>query len=257
MPYPSNQFNFLSTAKWSLMMLLLCAFAFASSAKDWDMHPPVTSETKARELYEATQKTWQANPKSAETSVLFARACFDLGEFITHKSTKADLAKEGIAAAEASLAIEPKSAHARFYLGMNHGQLARTKTLGALAEVKHIESNLLKGIEIDETFQNACNHLYIGILYKNAPGWPASVGSRKKARHHFERAVALAPNYPYNHLRLIEALIEWNDDNDATKAYATFKRMLPELRQIYSGEEWNAIWKQWDQRLSNIEKDLN
>ena len=192
-----------------------------------------------------------------EKALLFARACFDLGEFITDKSYKATIAKEGITAAETSLALNAKSAHARFYLGMNHGQLARTKTLGALSEVKHIESNLLKGIEIDETFQNGCCHLYVAILYKNAPGWPASVGNRKKSRRHFEKAVEVAPGYPYNHIRYIEALLEWNEDSDARKALKTLDGLLPKARTVYSGAEWAPTWKKWDARIRHIRKELD
>ncbi|MDB4459256.1 hypothetical protein N9059_01655 [bacterium] len=220
------------------------------------MVPPITSVESARENLKEARKNRDPGTATTFKAIMLARACFDLGEFTTHKATKADLAKEGIAAAEAALIDSPDSAHALFYLGMNHGQLARTKTLGALGEVKHIESNLLKGIEADSTFQNACNHLYLAILYKNAPGWPASIGSRTKARNHFESAVQLAPDYPYNRIRLIEALIDWKKIEAARLEWKVFDRLLPKLRKKYKSEDWKPVWETWDPRIKDIEKRL-
>jgi hypothetical protein len=45
----------------------------------------------------------------------------------------------------------------------------------------------------------------LGLLYRDAPGWPFSIGSKRKAREWLERAAALAPDYPENQLNLAES----------------------------------------------------
>jgi len=229
----------------------------AAMAGSFDLTPPPSDKETARHRYEEAATAHADDRDSAAKAVHLARTAFDLGEFITDKSEKADVAEIGIAAAHRAIDLKHDTAEARFYLGMNNGQLARTRTLGALSLVKHIESNLEKAIEIDAKFQNACPHLYLAILYKNAPGWPASVGNKKKSRANFEKAVQLAPLFPYNRIRHVEALIEWNDEKEARKALKDLKGILPKARERYEGPGWSHLWKEWTNRIEIIERELS
>ena len=69
----------------------------------------------------------------------FARACFDWADYVTTDAKRAAIASEGIAASLKLLAASSNSVPGHYYLAMNLGQLARTKSLGALKIVGQME----------------------------------------------------------------------------------------------------------------------
>ncbi len=76
----------------------------------------------------------------------------------------------------------PNSAPAHYYLAMNLGQLARTEFLGALKLVREMEREFKTAAELDAQFDFAGPERSLGLLYRDAPGWPVSIGSKRKAR---------------------------------------------------------------------------
>ena len=131
---------------------------------------------------------------------------------------------------------------------MNLGQLARTRTLGALSLVNEMEALFLSVRVADERFDEAGPDRCLGLLYRDAPGWPLSVGSRSKARRHLRRAVELAPEFPENRLNLIEGLLQWNDLKEARRETESTAALLPGARQRLSGDAWRSSWMDWDRR---------
>ena len=77
--------------------------------------------------------------------------------------------------------------------------------------VKEMEREFKTADDLDEHFDYAGPARCLGLLYCDAPGWPVSIGSRHKAREWLERAVKLAPDYPENHLNLVESRLQWKD----------------------------------------------
>ena len=114
------------------------------------------------------------------------------------------MAHEGIQVCRRWLQRAPDATAAHYYLGMNIAQLARTKTLGALPLVKDMEKEWLATLGLDPHFDFAGADRNLGLLYRDTPGFPLSVGSRVKAEEHLQHAVELNPEYPENHLNLIE-----------------------------------------------------
>src|SRR5947208_15493408 len=111
-------------------------------------------------------------------------ACFDWADLVESNSHRAEIAEQGISAARQALKLEPKMGAAHYYLGLNLGQLARTKKIGALKLVGEMEREFLAAIDLDPKFDFAGAHRSLGLLYLDAPGWPASIGNRTKARLH-------------------------------------------------------------------------
>src|SRR5205085_8577123 len=128
-------------------------------------------------------------------------------EFATNSAQRAELADQGIAACRELLAREQNSGPGHYYLGMNLGQLARTKGIGALKIVTQMEREFKAARELDETLDQAGSDRNLGLLYRDAPAL-GSIGSRSRAKQHLERAVELTPDYPENRLDLIEAFLK-------------------------------------------------
>lgn len=187
----------------------------------------------------------------------FARATFDWAEFAVTKDDRARIAEEGIAAGRRAVALGPELTASHYYLAMNLGQLARTKLLGALSLVTEMEALFLKARTLDAGFDFGGPDRCLGLLYRDAPGWPVSVGNRKKARKHLEAAVRLAPDYIENRLNLLEALVEWGERTEAREARAELAARLPGARDRFAGERWAWSWQDWNQRWRRVTERMD
>ena len=209
------------------------------------------------ENYRTAKSNYLANASSEKAAATYGEACFDWADLARTDSARAAVAEEGIAAMRETLLSQPRSAAAHYWLGLNLGQLARTKTLGALPIVREMEKVFKASIAADPKFNHAGAHRSLGLLYLEAPGWPTSIGSNSKARQHLEKAVELAPNHPENHLCLMEAYVKWNDRDDLTRAITRYRDVRPQAKEKYSGEQWTQSWNDWDKRWGAILETAN
>ena len=223
-----------------------------------DFHTNSTAQFLAysARVFSTAQKNFEASPTNPAAACEFARAAFDRGEFATNDTERASLAVQGIAACRQVLKLDAKSVPAHFYLGLNLGQLARTKMLGALPLVDEMEGSFKKARQLDEQFAFAGSDRFLGLLYLQAPGWPTSVGSKSKARSHLQRAVILAPEYPENRLNLAEAYLRWRETVAARREIQAVEILLPSAKTNFTGEAWAASWADWETRLAKARKKL-
>ena len=206
------------------------------------------------EIAEKALRTARANLATNlnDTAWHYARALFERAEFATNHAQRANLANDGIAICRRLVAVEPKSAGGHFYLGMNLGQLARTKMFGAIPLVDEMEVAFEKARALDAKFEFAGPDRNLGLLYLEAPGWPVSVGSRTKARNHLVRAVALAPDFPENRLNLLAALLRWSDGKAAAEQREALAKLFPAARKKFTGDVWAASWADWEKRWQRL-----
>ena len=206
---------------------------------------------RARRLYWEAQTRRNKTPKDEEALWQFARACFDLGDFATNSSERAEIAEQGISACREVISKNPASVEGHYYLGMNLGQLAQTKGLGALKIVDLMEREFKTVRQNDETFDYAGPDRNLGLLYRDAPSI-GSIGSRSKAKQHLARAVELAPSYPENHLNLAETCLKWEDRNCATRELKAVESGWSAARTNFVGVEWAQSWLDWKKRLQAV-----
>jgi hypothetical protein len=210
---------------------------------------------KAIGQYSLLSSNFHADLTNATAARKFSEACFDLAEFATNDTQRAVLAEEGITAAKAAIANDSSHGGGYFYMALNLGQLARTRLFTALGLVKEMERAFLASIRVDETFDNAAAHRSLGMLYVDAPVWPASVGSRAKGRKHLERAIELAPLYPDNNLTALETWARWKDKDRLRKGLAHYRKAIPEARKKFTVEYYQDKWVDWGERWSAIQEE--
>ncbi len=203
--------------------------------------------------YQATQASHQARLQDATLAWQYGHACFDLAEYSTNNTERAELAEQGIAACRQAVARDPKSAPAHYYLGLNLGQLARTRGLSALKIIKEMEDEWITAAGLDSRLDRAGPERCLGMLYRDAPAI-VSVGSRTKARQQLAHAVELAPKYPENRLELIEGCLKWNDRPAARRELQALEKVLPAAREEFNGSAWASNWREWDARIDSLKK---
>lgn len=235
------------------MALMLGALvAHGSGVATNRIDPVVRAEQaylQARIRYEQartdTHLTWQ-----------FGQACFELADLVSSNARRAKLASEGIEACKLALDRDPKLAAAQYYYALNLGQLARTKSIGALKLVSQMESTLKQTIKLDPEIDFAGPHRSLGLLYRDAPGWPASIGSRGKARQHLEKAVELRGDFPENWLALLESYAKWGDKRALESNIKKVDELLAAAHQKYTGETWALQWQDWERRWQALLKQF-
>ena len=238
--------SMLQTAIGCVVFLGLCAAGNANGAET------STPAARAEGRFQEAQRRYYEQPTSLQAAVKAAQTAFDWAEFASRDAQRADIAQFGIAAGKNAVAASPTNAAAHYWLGMNYAQLARTKSLGALRLVRDMETELLRAVELDGSVDFAGPHRILGLLYRDAPGWPTSVGSKKKARQHLERSVQIAPEFPENHLSLLETYEEWGEKENLARHLPATQTSLDKARQTFTGEEWEEEWSDWEKRMKKF-----
>ena len=207
--------------------------------------------------YHRAQTQFQSNTNDPAAAWQFARACYDFNDFATNNAGRATLANQGIAACRQLLACESNSVPGHYYLAIELGQLADTRrNLAAFKMVREMEREFKTAGDLDEHFDYAGPARCLGLLYRDAPGWPFSIGSRRKAREGLEQAAKLAPDYPENHLNLAESFLQWHESDNAKSELKALDALWPEAQTNLAGEAWEQSWDDWSTRRAAAGKKL-
>jgi hypothetical protein len=229
-----------------------CAGLTALGAPNREVTPALIAAEKA---YDAAKARYQTNVNNSDATLQFASACFDRADLTSKDSVRATVAREGTQVCRRWLQRAPNQAGAHYYLGMNLAQLARTKNLGALPLIREVEKEWLATLALDPHFDYAGADRNLGLLYRDAPGFPLSIGSRVKAGQHMQHAIELNPEYPENHLNLIETHLK-REPAAVAGEYKKLRALLPAARKQFSGPQWQSAWEDWDARLEKIQSAL-
>jgi tetratricopeptide (TPR) repeat protein len=235
-----------------LLAVLCAAFVPAAPAAPDPPNKANAALSAAEEAYRAARARYETNADDSTTAWQFACACFDRADAAVTAFSRAAAAGEGINVCRRLLRKAPELAAAHYYLAMNLGQLAQTKTLGALSLVKEMEKEWEAARGLDEHFDFAGADRNLGLLFRDAPGFPLSIGSRAKAELHLRRAVELNPGYPENYLNLIETHLKHKQWAEAAAEDEKLRALLPAARKTLSGPRWKDTWEDWDKRQQKI-----
>jgi hypothetical protein len=210
----------------------------------------------AQKAYAAAKTRFAADTNNAEAAWQFGRTCYDWADYSTTSRQREDIAKQGIAACQSAIKNAPSVAAGHYYLAMDIGQLAQTKSMSALKLVAKMEAEFKTALQLDEHLDYAGPDRNLGLLYHETPGWPISLGSKVKARQHLLAALTLAPDYPENLLNLMEAEQVWDDWNSVAQNLKTLDDLWPAARAKFTGEDWASSWADWETRRNTVRRRL-
>src|SRR5262249_49360088 len=142
-----------------------------------------------------------------------------------------------------------------YYLGLNLGQLARTRSFGALKLVDQMEHEFTTAERLDASFDFGGPDRSLGLLYRDAPTI-ISIGNRSKSREHLRKAVELAAEYPENRLNLIESYLKWGDRAGARRELTALEQVWPKAKQKLTGPAWSSSWADWEAQLQTMKKKV-
>jgi tetratricopeptide (TPR) repeat protein len=245
---------------FAAVLVLLSAFLHRAAGADTNQPAfggtsPADIATHIRKTFFEARGVYQSQKTNVEAAWHFSRACFDMADIAENDVDRAETAQAGIDAARDVISREPNNVAGHYYLAMNLGELARTKSLGALKLVSEMEHECLAAQRLDEHFDYGGPDRNLGLLYRDAPSI-VSVGNRTKARQCLRHAVDLAPEYPENRLNLIESYLLWRDTPAARGDLKKLEDLLPEAHEKFTGADWAASWLDWDRRLASVRRKI-
>jgi hypothetical protein len=170
-----------------------------------------------------------------------ARAAYLAGKRAPEGEERRRHFADGVAAARARLAANPDDPEGLLWLAANLGSeaLARSR-VSALRVVPEMERLLLRLDAVAPSYDHAAAARTLGRIYHKAPAI-ISVGSMKKARLWFERALARAGDYPINQILAADFFA---DDGDGERARLLARQYLaapvPEANDP-DAKEWREI----------------
>jgi len=209
-----------------------------------------------RAAFDRVQAQFQSDTNNPVIAWQFARACYDWADWATNKEERAEIAREGIAACHRAL-LFTNCAAAHYYMGLNMGQLAQAETLHGLKLVHEMEAEWQEAANLDPDFDSAGPERNLGLLYRDAPGWPLSIGSHHKALEFLQNATTQAPDDPENILNLAETYLNWGDMAKAKKELAALDALWPEAKKKLTGEAWEKEWYYWSSRRNAVWRKSN
>ncbi|HTV40907.1 MAG TPA: hypothetical protein VMF08_10045 [Candidatus Sulfotelmatobacter sp.] len=235
--------------------LLACLLAMTVTAAAAADSRVAVFAHRAEVAFDQAQAQYRSQMDNPVVAWEFARACYDSADWATNKAQRATIAREGIAACKQSL-VFTNSAAAHYYMAMNMGQLARTEELGALKLVREMEREFLIAADLDPAADFGGAERGLGLLYRDAPGWPISIGNRPRARKYLEAAVSLGSNYPENILNLGESYLKWGDKIGARQELAALDALWPSAQKSLTGPHWEWSWDDWSNRRDALRAKL-
>jgi hypothetical protein len=255
---PTKPFTAPRSARVILSSFLGLFFTLTVTAAHGQYASDITTNSvyarRAEAAYQATALNYAAAPDIATNCWQLGRTAFDWCQFATNDTQRAEIAKTGIAACQRLTAADPKSAVGHYYLAMNYGELAQAEapSLAAYRLIKDIEREFQVSRKLDEHLDYAGPDRNLGLLYRNAPGWPLSIGNNRKALEHLQHAAKIAPGYPENQLNLGETQVTWHMADDASATIAKLNAIWPAAQTNFTGQAWDESWDDWTARRAAL-----
>jgi hypothetical protein len=219
----------------------LLAYADQETAKD--------SRLGAENALIAVDKILASDPKSHEALWRGARACAWLAQEVTDGPHREAYSQRGMDYAKRAVEAEPKRVEGYYYLGINIGLYATTKTFGR-SLVPKVRDAAQEAVKADESYDHAGPLRLLGSVFVKAPPWPASIGDVDEGQKHLSRAVQIARDYPENHLLFGDALASDDHPSDAIREYKLVLSAPSQPEWAHRLERWKREAKEGIKKLT-------
>lgn len=190
----------------------ICLFDAGAPAQDPGDDPDALYRNR-EQLSQATRAVavWearlQADPKDFESAWKLARGRYWLGTIGLPRAGRKAALEQGLAAARAAAALEPRRPEGHFWIAANMGALA--ESFGMRQGIKYraaIRESLDAVLAIDPGYQQGSADRALGRWYFKVPGLFG--GDNRKSEEHLRKALAYNENSIITRLFLAETLEE-------------------------------------------------
>ncbi len=189
-----------------------------------------------------------ASVQTRETSDNEGRTLFFRAREEATRPLREETLVKALNVTEKEVAKNPKDPDIQFWRMATLGELAQLrKNVWSLRVIRKLEVELNGFVAEFPSHAFAGGYRRLGQLYQDAPRF-ISVGSTKKAEECYRRALALAPEFPGNHIALIELLKETGRGPEAEEILANLMKMKGWLDRRYG--EFEPFKREWETKVN-------
>lgn len=183
------------------------------------------------------------------------RACAWLAENHTDEDERERYALYGVGLGLDAIKHCGRRPEPHYYYALCLGFLMREQgAFGGADRVEIMDKHCKQVLEIDEKFDSAGAHRFLGVLYLETEAIPfIDVGTYEDSVRHLERACELFPDYGYNQLALARTLL---DDDEYDKAQGCLQRVVQSPVPENEKAEHGAWVTEAKELLEEIEEEI-
>lgn len=202
---------------------LLLEGIFQQAHVAWSHRDQPGQTERAIELWE---QIIQTEPSRGDLYISLTKACGRAYRHAKSSKERRRWADRGRHYGELAVSKNRDNANAYAEYSAAIGQWAAAhKGMHSLSAVRQAIHILEKGLTLDP--HHATSHMLLAAYYLESPGWPISVGDKKKALDHAQRAVEYDPSYAIHHLILARVYLALRQKGEARKELETILSLSP------------------------------
>jgi tetratricopeptide (TPR) repeat protein len=219
---------------YACLTLCFCIFAGCNSSDDSDVQiqkAPVNvaelieqakplfrqreDANKLRDAVKTLAKGRSGEQRNFELETTFAKYSYFLAKYSEDEKEAEKALKDGAAAGQIAMRLEPNKPNGHFWYGANLGEQARRSpvTVG-IASVGEIKKLMNKVIELQPDYEGASAY---DVLAQVELATRMTGGSAEKAIEYLEKGLSLDKSNYYLNLHLVEAYLAVKKDDAAKK----------------------------------------
>ncbi|HYY58286.1 MAG TPA: TRAP transporter TatT component family protein [Pyrinomonadaceae bacterium] len=175
-----------------------------------------------------------ADANNYDVSWRIARLDYYLGAHSKERAEREKAFEEGIEAGKTAIRLQDNKPEGHFWLGANYGGSAQASVLGGLAAIDDIREQMEAVLRTDETYQSGSAYMVLGQVELEAG---RMLGDPEKAVEYLEKGLKLGPNNPLLRLRLAQAYLRVNRQQDARKQLDAIMALTPDPNYLPEHKE--------------------
>jgi len=180
---------------------------------------------RVREAVALMRRARAADNQSYEAAWKLSKFNYYLGEHGEDERLRTEAFREGLAAGEAAVALDPNKPEGHFWLGANLGGRAKLQgPIYALSSVPDIRREMETVARLDEGFQGGSAYMALGQIELELG---VLGGDPKRAVEYLEKGLRFGETNTMLRLRLAEAYLAVNRDEDARRQLNELLKMKP------------------------------
>jgi tetratricopeptide (TPR) repeat protein len=180
---------------------------------------------RVREGLNLLRRARATDANNYDVSWRIARLDYYLGAHSRERAEREKAFEEGIEAGKTAIRLQDNKPEGHFWLGANYGGSAQASVLGGLAAIDDIREQMEAVLRIDEAYQSGSAYMVLGQVELEAG---RMLGDPEKAVEYLEKGLKFGPNNPLLRLRLAQAYLRVNRQQDARKQLDAIMALTPD-----------------------------
>lgn len=203
------------------------------------------------EALQSLLQAFEMDPSHYDVNWRLAKYSYYFAAHTSDKTARNSAIRQGIAAGERAVKLQPDKPEGHFWLGANLGERARSQgAFRALGTVGNVRREMETVLKLDPGYQNGSAYMVLAQIDLELPGLVG--GDKKRAVQRLEQGLVYGKENAFLRLRLAEAYLAVKNKAEARRQLDVILSMKPDPDYL---PEYKEAALQARQLLSTVTSD--